>query len=415
MHEIRSDRASAGMKSTALYGTFLLCLLAFAILVTPREAAAQIGSARYSSMVIDAGSGAVLSAVNPDAPRYPASLTKLMTLYMVFEGVRDRRISLDSPVPVSAAVAGTPPSKLGLLPGTRLTVEQAVLGLVTKSANDAAAALGEMLGGSEPRFAQMMTLRARALGMTHTSFRNASGLPDPEQISTARDLALLARHLVQDFPEQYHYFSVASFTFHGQLIPNHDHLLVDYPGADGMKTGYTQAAGHNLVSSAVRGNVRLIGVVLGAGSNIERDRHMMALLDDGFARLDVPTAPRPDTSLIARLPSLTTSAQAATLPHRRRYGVQPVAQSAMAGHLALRWSVQIGSFRSQATARQAATAAKRRAHAGEIRLLPVFIHRRENWRAQLVGLTQAEAQNACAGAKGACMLIRPQTRQLASR
>ncbi len=162
--------------------------------------AAQVGSARYASLVMDAGSGQILSAANADEPRYPASLTKMMTIYMLFEALRDRRVSLDELVPVSPHAAAMSPSKLGLLPGTTITVEQALLGLVTKSANDAAAALGELLGGDEERFAQMMTLRARALGMSRTTFRNASGWPDPDQVTTARDLALLARHLIQDYP-----------------------------------------------------------------------------------------------------------------------------------------------------------------------------------------------------------------------
>jgi len=185
-----------------------------AIALPAASARAQIGSDRYSSIVTEAATGSVLFAANPDEPRHPASLTKMMTLYMVFEALRDRRLMLDQLVPVSAHAASMAPSKLGLLPTTRITVEQAILGLVTKSANDAAAALGEMLGGDEERFAQMMTLRARALGMTRTVFRNASGLPNPDQISTARDLAVLARHLVRDFPADYRYFSVPSFPFH---------------------------------------------------------------------------------------------------------------------------------------------------------------------------------------------------------
>ncbi|MBE7158594.1 MAG: D-alanyl-D-alanine carboxypeptidase, partial [Rhodospirillales bacterium] len=166
-------------------------------------ARAQVGSARYSSIVVDASNGDVLEDVNADEPRHPASLTKMMTLYMTFEALRDRRIMLDQPVPVSSHAAAMEPTKLGLMPGTRITVEQAILGLVTKSANDAAAALGEMLGGSEDRFAQMMTLRARALGMVHTTFMNASGLPDPSQWSTAHDLAVLARRLINEFPDHY--------------------------------------------------------------------------------------------------------------------------------------------------------------------------------------------------------------------
>jgi|GEM_PF-463813 len=281
---------------------------------------AQIGSARYSSIVIDAATGQVLSAANPDAPRYPASLTKMMTLYMVFEALRDHRLSANSLLPVSWAAASVEPSKLGLRPGMRITVQEAILALVTKSANDAAVVLAESLGGSEARFAQMMTLRAHALGMEHTTFRNASGLPDPLQVTTARDMATLARRLINDFPNQYGYFSVPGFRFRGRLIPNHDNLLKSYPGADGIKTGYTEAAGHNLVTSAVRNNVRLIGVVMGAASNPERDAHMEALLDAGFERMNVPVEPREPRTMLARMPSLVPSAHAAVLhTHAKRF------------------------------------------------------------------------------------------------
>ena len=220
-----------------------------------RPAAAQVGSDRYASIVMDAGSGNVLSAASADEPRYPASLTKMMTLYMVFEALRDRRISLDQYVPVSSHAASMSPSKLGLLPGMPLTVEQAMLGMVTKSANDAAAALGELLGGDEDRFAQMMTLRARAIGMARTTFRNASGLPDFNQVTTARDMSILMRHLVQDFPLYYSYLDTPQFSFRGRVIPNHVSMLQTYPGADGGKTGWIEASGHNLALSAVRGGV----------------------------------------------------------------------------------------------------------------------------------------------------------------
>lgn len=279
--------------------------------LAPANANAQVGSYRYSSIVVDDGTGKVTEAVNADSPRYPASLTKLMTLYVTFEALRDHRITLDQQVPVSEHAASQEPSKLGLVPGTRLTVEEAILGIVTKSANDAACALGELVGGSEERFAQMMTLRARALGMSNSTWRNASGLPDPGQVTTARDLALLAHHLIQDFPEQYHYFSVPSFEFHGRTVPNHDRMLTDYEGADGLKTGYTVAAGHNLVTSARRGGVRLIGVVMGAGSNTERDIHMASLLDGGFGEMGVPVEPRAPRHF--HLPSLIASAEAAPL------------------------------------------------------------------------------------------------------
>ena len=275
-------------------------------------AQAQIGSARYASIVVDNASGKVMEAANADALRYPASLTKLMTLYMAFEALRDKRLTLGQSVPVTEHAASMEPSKLGLLPGTYFTVSDAILAIVTKSANDAACALGELIGGNEDRFAQMMTLRARSLGMSNSTFRNASGLPDAEQTTTARDLALLAHHLIQDFPEHYHYFSEPVFFFHGRNIPNHDRMLQAYEGADGLKTGYTLLAGHNLVTSAMRGGVRLIGVVMGARSNPERDLHMASLLDDGFEQLGVPVtrhaAPR------FRMPSLMASADPSTLP-----------------------------------------------------------------------------------------------------
>ncbi len=285
--------------------------LAFLLAVVPTAARAQIGSDRYASIVIDAQSGQVISAANPDEYRFPASLTKMMTIYMVFEAIRDGQLSFSSPVPVSAWASSMPPTKLGLTPGTTLTVEQAILGLVTKSANDAASALGEMLAGDEDRFAQLMTVRAHALGMTHTTFRNASGLPDWGQVTTARDLAVLARHLLQDFPQHYHYFSTPSFIFHGRFVPNHQTMLRSYAGADGLKTGYTEASGYNVVTSALRGDVRLIGVVLGASNGWERDQHMSALLDQGFMRLGVSAPQIARREPAYRGPMLIGSAHAA--------------------------------------------------------------------------------------------------------
>jgi D-alanyl-D-alanine carboxypeptidase len=296
-----------GRLRALLFGAVMAGLL-------PAAAQAQIGSYRYSSIIVDNASGKVTEAVNADAPRYPASLTKLMTLYVTFEALRDHKVALDQMVPVSVHAAQMEPSKLGLLPGSRLTVEEAILAIVTKSANDAACALGELVGGDETRFAQLMTMRARALGMTNSTFRNASGLPDPQQMTTARDLALLAHHLITDFPEQYHYFSVPYFLYHGRMVPNHDRMLVDYQGADGLKTGYTVAAGHNLVTSAQRGGVRLIGVVLGAASNGERDLHMASLLDDGFTQFGVAVVPRARPRW--HLPSLIATAEASPLHER---------------------------------------------------------------------------------------------------
>lgn len=249
---------------------------------------------QISSIVVDARTGDVLSQTNPDLRRYPASLTKLMTLYMTFSALRAGVITPDQQVPVSIHASTMEPSKLGLVPGSRLTVEEAILALVTKSANDAACALGELIGsGSEPQFALMMTRQAQALGMKDTTFRNASGLPNSEQLTTARDLATLGRRLIADFPEYYHYFSTPSFRFHQRVIPNHNPMLKVYAGAEGMKTGYTQEAGHNLVTSAMRDNVRLVGVVLGSASNSQRTQLMASQLDRGFDTEGVAPVERP--------------------------------------------------------------------------------------------------------------------------
>jgi D-alanyl-D-alanine carboxypeptidase len=396
-HFLRCLSAATGLTSW---------LLVTSVSTTPAHA--QIGSARYSSIVVDATSGDVLEEVNPDELRHPASLTKMMTLYLTFEALRDRRITLDQTVPVSAHAASMEPSKLGLIPGTHLTVEQAILGLVTKSANDAASALGEFLGGSEDRFAQMMTLRARALGMEHSTFMNASGLPDPDQWVTARDLAILSRRLINDFPGYYRYFSTPSFAWHRQIIFNHDNLLRTYPGADGLKTGYTDASGHNLVTSAVRDNVRLIGVVLGAGSNGERDIHMASLLDHGFEQMDVPLFHKPVP--IASRVTLIASAHAAEITRPA-----PSHARTASWHMA-NWAVQVGTYASENAAHSAAMAARREAEAGEPRVEPIRSHARTIWRAQVTGLSQADAQDACAGhRRGACVILRPDSRQIASR
>ncbi|HVC59462.1 MAG TPA: D-alanyl-D-alanine carboxypeptidase family protein [Acetobacteraceae bacterium] len=413
-------------------------------LLRPGLAHAQVGSDRYSSMVVDAASGKILESVNPDAPRHPASLAKLMTLYLTFEALRDRRITLDTLVPVSAHAASMEPTKLGLLPGMRLTVQQAILGLVTRSANDAASALGELLGGSEDRFAQMMTLRARALGMSHTTFANASGLPDPDEWTTARDLAVLARHLISDFPGDYHYFSTPSFVFRGTPIYNHDDMLRIYPGADGMKTGYTDASGHNLITSAVRDGVRLIGVELGAGSNAGRDIHMAALLNQGYAEMGVPTGRRP-TRLASTL-GLIGVAHAATLeppPVRDRAASARVRDRAISTRVRVRavsahipdramgapvrvrsvsapvgWTVQVGVYAKEKVARYAAAAARRVADDGALRIEPATAHGRPAWRAQLTGMTAPEAQDACAMLsrhRTPCLVLRPEAREVASR
>jgi D-alanyl-D-alanine carboxypeptidase len=384
----------------ALARVWLLAVVALvgASLGVAAPARAQIGSERYSSIVIDARTGRELSSVNADEQRYPASLTKMMTLYLTFEALRDHRIARDTLVPVSPHAASMVPSKLGLVPGTRLTVEQAILGLVTQSANDAAAALGELLGGSEEAFASTMTLRAHGLGMAHTTFRNASGLPDTAQMTTARDLARLALHLVDDFPAEYRYFSTPSLHFHGRVFANHDHLLESYPGADGIKTGYITASGFNLVTSAMRGDVRLIGVVLGAARAAERDHHMEVLLDQGFAAMDEGAAPG---SLAMRRVPLIAQANAAQAPPPPTPPTPPALP---------RWAVQVGAFGSASAARQAAEMARKWTDSGQIHVEAARAQGHSSWRAELVGLQFSEANSACnalARHKLPCLVLRP--------
>jgi D-alanyl-D-alanine carboxypeptidase len=233
---------------------------------------------KYAGIVVDARTGDVLYSENADNLRYPASLTKMMTLYLVFEALESGKIKLSSKVPVSKNAAAEPPSKLGLRPGSSITVEQAILGLVTRSANDASTAVGEFIGGSEARFAQLMTAKARALGMTRTTYRNANGLPNTAQMTTARDQARLGIALRKHFPQYYHYFSTRSFKFGRQVIGNHNRLLGVVRGVDGIKTGYTNAAGFNLVTSAQADGRSIVGVVLGAPSGGWRNSKMTQLV-----------------------------------------------------------------------------------------------------------------------------------------
>ncbi|UTW12622.1 D-alanyl-D-alanine carboxypeptidase family protein [Marinobacterium rhizophilum] len=234
-------------------------------------------------LVVDAASGAILHQDRADQRWYPASLAKLMTLYLVFEALDDGRLKLDSPLPVSQQAAAQPAVRLGLRAGASITVAEAIAALATVSSNDVAVVLAEALAGTEARFAVRMTARAAALGMTDTAYRNASGLPDAAQVTTARDQAILARRLLQDFPRHYPLFATRSARYRGRTLQNHNGLLGRYPGTDGLKTGFTCAAGYNIVASAVRADRRLIAVVLGANSRAGRDAQVSRLLDTGFA------------------------------------------------------------------------------------------------------------------------------------
>ncbi|HYA06539.1 MAG TPA: serine hydrolase [Xanthobacteraceae bacterium] len=243
-----------------------------------RHARAENYDPPFSSIVVDGNSGAVLQASNPDALRHPASLTKVMTLYLLFERLDAGAIKLDTPLRVSERAAEQAPTKLELKSGRAITVEDAIKGVVTKSANDAAVAVAENLGGSEDAFARLMTQKAHALGMSRTTYVNASGLPDDDQITTARDQALLGRAIQDRFPRYYKYFSIASFVYHGEAIRNHDRLLRSVEGVDGIKTGFTRASGFNLLTSVHRDGRYLVAVVMGGPTAAERDERMRELI-----------------------------------------------------------------------------------------------------------------------------------------
>ena len=238
----------------------------------------------FSSIIVDGNSGATLAANNPDASRHPASLTKIMTLYLLFERMDAGKVKLDTEMSVSEHASEQAPTKLGLRPGQTIRVEDAIKGLVTRSANDAAVVIAEAIAGDEDDFAKLMTRKARALGMNRTTYRNASGLPDDDQVTTARDQATLGRAIQDRFPRYYRYFSTLSFNYHGQSIRNHNHLLGSVEGVDGIKTGYTRASGFNLVTSMRRGNRHLVGVVLGGRSGSSRDAAMRTLLADNLEK-----------------------------------------------------------------------------------------------------------------------------------
>ena len=385
--------------------------------------AATPAEAKYASMVVDADTGEVLHAVNVDNRNYPASLTKIMTLYLLFDELDSGRVHLTDRMPISAHAAAQAPSKLGLTPGQTLSVEDAVLGLVTKSANDAAVTVAEYLGGSEPGFAEMMTRKARELGMRQTQYKNASGLPNLGQQSTARDMVTLARALIHNHGKYYHYFSTKQFVYNGATINTHNHLMERYEGADGIKTGYIAASGFNLVTSVKRDGRRLIGVVFGGQSAAARDRHMAQLLDAAFVR-----APGSAGIEMAELPEQATEAEPAVAETKatgtQYRAVMKAMAAAHAGQVAVaatkvatqahpakaaeedasgdadddNWGIQVGAFSQQARARQAADTARRKLGKlvadGEISVVRGKGHH-SVYRARLIGLPEDAAHEAC--------------------
>jgi D-alanyl-D-alanine carboxypeptidase len=266
------------------------------------------GEANIAAIVVDGNTGKTIFARNDNDQRFPASITKVMTLYLLFEQLDEGRLRLDSNIGISAAAAAQKPTKLGLHPGETITVDDAIKAVVTRSANDIAVAIAESIGGDESHFAVLMTQKARELGMTRTHFANASGLPNSEQLTTAHDLAILGRAIQERFPRYYRYFATRVFYYRHAAIMNHNHLLDRVEGMDGIKTGYTNASGFNLLSSVKRGGHSIVAVVLGGASARSRDRIMAGLIEDNI-----------EDSTVARAASLGTSSntQAATAPQSR--------------------------------------------------------------------------------------------------
>ena len=274
---------------------------------------------RYADIVVDVNSGDVLRGTHPDAQRFPASLTKIMTLYLLFEQIETGKLKLSNRLEVSPEAATQAPSKLGLTPGGTISVEDSIRALVTKSANDAAVVVAEAIAGTEEDFAKLMTRKARALGMSRTTYKNASGLPDDEQLTTARDQALLAMAIQDRFPKHYSYFSTASFRWNGRTMRNHNRLLGRVEGVDGIKTGYTRASGFNLVTSVRRGKRHIVAVVLGGKSGGARDARMRELIAGNIMQAAINrTSPKvaaaPDPAVQTKRVRVAAAVPAAPLP-----------------------------------------------------------------------------------------------------
>lgn len=393
--------------------------------------------AKYSSIVLDAETGKVLSEVDADNQNYPASLTKMMTLYLTFEELEHGKLRLDDRFAASAHATSQAPSKLGLEVDETIAVRELILALVTHSANDAAVVLAEGLAGSESAFAERMTGKARSLGMASTVFRNASGLPNPEQLTTARDLAKLALALYRDFPREYAYFATEEFDYKGISYSNHNHLMSAFQGMDGIKTGYIRASGFNLAASAVRDNRRLIGVVMGGESAHSRDMKMAELLNAAFAgreqspaQSEVAAAETSDEDRTAERSKFKALAHRAARTLTR---LSPVgrAEAATASHLASRrdrkdatlgWSIQVGAFAQSAAAARAGeqTLAKLAAARGKT-LLVVAPHRGDKerlYRARIGHFSETQAEQACRALHAKhkpCAVVAPGATQVAAR
>jgi D-alanyl-D-alanine carboxypeptidase len=374
-------------------------LLSLACLSWPRPSSAATD---FAAIVVDAESGTVLESFAATARWYPASLTKVMTVYLAFEEIEVGRLKLDEQLTVSARAAAQPATELGLGAGQKITVEDTIFAIILQSANDAAVTLAERIGGSEEAFAERMTAKARALGMSRTVFRNASGLPDPEQVTTARDMAVLAKALLENYPQYYHFFSTTSFTFGGETFGTINGILSRYAGADGIKTGFTCGSGYNLVASAKRNGRRLIGVLLGSRTNFERHSEMGRLLDVGFAtdpqtldgKVNLAELETSDSDADPAPPIQLSTAECA-------YGVSatPIEAGLTGGGLGGGWALIFGASSSKAHAQQLLGQARQQLKpvlaGGRAVILPKQWEGMRRYSALLAGLSKEQAGKAC--------------------
>lgn len=391
--------------------TFVVAL--FFLIFNASTAEAQYQSSKYAALIVNADTGTIIHQRNANALRYPASLTKMMTLYLTFEALEKNKVRLNTPMRVSQHAAYQPTLNLGLDPGEQLTVQDAVLGLVIKSANDAAVVLAEHIGGSEWQFARQMTAKAHQLGMDHTNFKNASGLPDSQQVTTAVDLAKLAIALKRDFPEYFHFFSAQRFSRHGQVYLTHNRVTKNYKGATGMKTGYVNASGFNLVTTATRGNVNLVGVVLGGVTAKKRDAQMVSLLDAAFVRSGVTQYARKNVQLAALKSEAEEDRAPARAGHKqttRNSGVEKVNFAQGRDHV---WAIQVGRYRRQRDVISAVAHAKDVAgehlEATKVAYIKTGHRRAAHHSAKLMNLTESQARSTCSvlrSEREACTVIR---------
>ncbi len=387
-----------------LFGT-LLVILSF---MTAFYGATQTKpEGRYASIIVDADNLDVLHARQIDELRYPASLTKVMTLYLTFDAINSGTLTLDQKLNVSRTAASASPTKLGLRTGQTITVDTLIKAVAVRSANDAAVVLAEHLAGSEEAFAFQMTAKAHSLGMNKTAFKTANGLPHPEQVTTARDMAKLANAVLVNHRRHYHYFGIEKFSYNGRTYKNTNGLLHNRDDVDGLKTGFTNASGYNLIVSAERDGRRLIAVVLGGASGASRNSHMSDLIERGFDVMGV----KPQVITVA-----TTQKTVKPVPNKTRQiirlrGAKPVSTNVIQASTAKQveqWSVQLGLFTDETQAK---------AHLESVTLLPslarakpVLQQRGPQYVARMSGLSPQSAREACKAlekSRHGCLIIAP--------